>query len=55
MAQCVFWDFNADNDRGDWSSNGCDLAEQVDDEIICHCNHLTNFAVLTVLKHSVYI
>ncbi|XP_071482413.1 uncharacterized protein [Diadema antillarum] len=44
---CVFWDFELEEGRGDWSNSGCQFAGfQEDGAIICHCNHLTNFAVL---------
>lgn len=55
-AQCVFWDFRADEYRGDWSTAGCKLQRNEYDE--CHCNHLTNFAMLLVSffwrSHLVY-
>ncbi|XP_060084153.1 adhesion G protein-coupled receptor B1-like [Ylistrum balloti] len=38
--KCVFWDFGAKKSPG-WSSKGC---RRVNDS--CHCEHLTNFAVL---------
>ena len=41
---CVFWDF----DLQDWSEKGCQLAKYLKSRVICHCNHLTNFAVLIV-------
>ncbi|XP_041462715.1 serine-rich adhesin for platelets-like [Lytechinus variegatus] len=46
---CVFWDFEADDGYGNWSSEGCQLVgtdNGTDDEFRCQCNHLTNFAVL---------
>nr|XP_054753758.1 adhesion G-protein coupled receptor G6-like [Lytechinus pictus] len=46
---CVFWDFEADDGYGNWSSEGCQLIgtnNGTDDEFRCQCNHLTNFAVL---------
>ncbi|XP_038052047.1 uncharacterized protein LOC119724848 [Patiria miniata] len=50
VAQCVFWDFSLDNGTGDWSSDGCTYAGFKDGRIICHCYHLTNFAVLMGMK-----
>ena len=48
--QCVFWDFDLENGRGDWSNEGCMLVDttESDRRVVCHCNHLTSFAVLIV-------
>ena len=47
--QCVFWDFDLENGRGDWSNEGCMLVETTEgDRRVCHCDHLTSFAVLIV-------
>ncbi|XP_071943033.1 uncharacterized protein [Antedon mediterranea] len=46
---CVFWDFKLDDGNGGWSSAGCYLANgslDGSDRQICHCDHLTNFAIL---------
>ncbi|XP_072043779.1 uncharacterized protein [Amphiura filiformis] len=44
---CVFWDFAADNGRGNWSREGCELVNGTEKYIVqCRCNHLTNFATL---------
>ena len=32
--------------QGDWSTEGCRLEKIIGDKAICHCNHLTNFALL---------
>ena len=46
---CVFWDTNASNGFGDWSNNGCHYNATVQDgRVVCHCYHLTSFAVLVV-------
>ena len=45
---CAYWDFNLQNGYGDWSSKGCSYIGRRNGKIICHCNHLTNFAVLMV-------
>ncbi|XP_070557346.1 adhesion G-protein coupled receptor G2-like [Ptychodera flava] len=45
-SQCVFWDFDANDGYGDWSSNGCHFVGVEDGRVVCRCNHLTNFAVL---------
>ena len=46
---CVFWDF----DIQDWSEEGCQLAEYKKLRVTCHCNHLTNFAVLIVSCYQI--
>ena len=47
--QCVFWDFDLENGHGDWSNEGCMLVATAErDRNVCHCNHLTSFAVLMV-------
>ena len=45
---CAYWDFSLQNGYGDWSSEGCSYIGRRNGKIICHCNHLTNFAVLLV-------
>ncbi|XP_033122649.1 adhesion G-protein coupled receptor G6-like [Anneissia japonica] len=44
--RCVFWDFKLENGIGDWSNEGCVYNTTEDGRVICHCDHLTNFAVL---------
>ena len=44
---CVFWDFNLNN-VGDWSSEGCRYQGTKGGIVTCHCDHLTNFAILMV-------
>ncbi|XP_072050044.1 uncharacterized protein [Amphiura filiformis] len=46
--QCVFWDF----DTLDWSLEGCEFAGYSNNRVICHCNHLTNFAVLVDISYT---
>ena len=49
--QCVFWDINASNGYGDWSGDGCQRSTTTSGErVVCHCDHLTSFAVLVVRK-----
>jgi len=43
--QCVFWNFSA-HGSGQWSTSGCHVHASNDSHVICHCFHLTNFAVL---------
>ncbi|KAJ8046777.1 Adhesion G-protein coupled receptor G4 [Holothuria leucospilota] len=44
---CVFWDYEADGGNGNWSSDGCYYKGMTrDGQILCRCDHLTNFAVL---------
>ncbi|XP_066932534.1 uncharacterized protein [Clytia hemisphaerica] len=42
---CVYWDFEK-GQHGSWSTEGCEVANTTDTEVICQCNHLTNFAVI---------
>ena len=46
----MFWNFSAADNRGNWSVEGCRLASENEQtgEVICECDHLTNFAVLVV-------
>ena len=41
---CVFWDFSIQS----WSTEGCKVSpeDSQDDSTVCHCEHLTNFAVI---------
>ncbi|XP_032743863.1 adhesion G protein-coupled receptor G3 isoform X1 [Rattus rattus] len=41
---CVFWDM-AKGTTGDWDSHGCST-EPGDGRTVCHCDHLTFFALL---------
>lgn len=43
--QCVFWDANSSHAHGSWKSDGCET-ERGNNQTVCHCNHLTYFAVL---------
>ncbi|XP_048767258.2 adhesion G protein-coupled receptor E3-like isoform X1 [Ostrea edulis] len=52
-AMCVYWDFLARGGRGAWHTDGCQRIESTSNQIICQCNHLTNFAVLMSLKSNV--
>ncbi|NXO32645.1 AGRF5 protein, partial [Cisticola juncidis] len=45
MPKCVFWNFTLNNDRGDWDTRGCTPTE-LEDYVICSCNHLTSFSIL---------
>ncbi|NXO69535.1 AGRF5 protein, partial [Phainopepla nitens] len=45
MPKCVFWNFTLNNHRGDWDTNGCTPTE-LEDYVICSCNHLTSFSIL---------
>ncbi|XP_017281337.2 adhesion G-protein coupled receptor G1-like isoform X2 [Kryptolebias marmoratus] len=43
---CVFWEEPvAPNETGSWSRDGCETSKE-GKEIICHCSHLSFFAVL---------
>ncbi|XP_071598198.1 adhesion G protein-coupled receptor F5 isoform X2 [Heliangelus exortis] len=43
--QCVFWNFTLRKTEGGWDTRGCTPTE-VDDYVICSCNHLTAFSIL---------
>ncbi|XP_033647152.1 uncharacterized protein LOC117306763 isoform X2 [Asterias rubens] len=45
-SQCVFWDFSLNDGFGDWSSEGCSKALVNNSRTVCHCDHLTSFAVI---------
>ncbi|XP_072033272.1 uncharacterized protein [Amphiura filiformis] len=47
---CVFWDFEFNDGNGGWSTKGCRANRTNDDTVTCHCDHLTNFAVLATFK-----
>ena len=42
---CVYWNFA----QAQWSREGCSFQEFGENgRVVCHCNHLTNFAMLIV-------
>ncbi|MCI4381293.1 hypothetical protein PGIGA_G00249780 [Pangasianodon gigas] len=44
---CAFWDFELlAEDRGGWSTDGCEVISSQEDRTSCYCNHTTNFALL---------
>ncbi|NXM65235.1 AGRF5 protein, partial [Serilophus lunatus] len=45
MPRCVFWNFTLNKQRGDWDTRGCTPTE-LEDYVICSCNHLTSFSIL---------
>ena len=47
-ASCVYWDFQALGALGNWSAEGCTVVMHRRSQILCECNHLTNFALLVV-------
>ncbi|XP_048452396.1 adhesion G protein-coupled receptor F5-like [Rhincodon typus] len=40
-ARCAFWDFSGNR----WNDTGCE-SEIGEEDIICHCEHLTSFSIL---------
>eukprot|EP00112_Aurelia_sp_Birch-Aquarium-sp1_P019294 Seg4743.1 transcript_id=Seg4743.1/GoldUCD/mRNA.D3Y31 product="Adhesion G protein-coupled receptor L2" protein_id=Seg4743.1/GoldUCD/D3Y31 len=46
--ECVFWKVNESNPSagGHWSTDGCVVHKSNATHTSCHCNHLTDFAVL---------
>ncbi|KAM6223748.1 adhesion G-protein coupled receptor G5 [Rhynchocyon petersi] len=48
---CAFWDEGAGKDKwGAWSSKGCHTKHPSPVQVLCHCNHLSYFAVLMQLS-----
>ncbi|XP_074054660.1 adhesion G-protein coupled receptor G5 isoform X2 [Macrotis lagotis] len=48
---CVFWKEGAGKTSwGAWSTEGCKTIRVFPDQVLCHCNHLTYFAVLMKLS-----
>ncbi|NXW10030.1 AGRF5 protein, partial [Fregetta grallaria] len=45
IPRCVFWNFTLNKHRGGWDTHGCTPTE-VEDYVICSCNHLTSFSIL---------
>ena len=44
--------------KGDWSSKGCITADRSKTTVICKCNHLSTFGILSVSNYffvSVYV
>ena len=46
----VFWFVPTAGGRGNWTNEGCKVMSmnETTGEIVCRCNHLTNFAILVV-------
>ncbi|KAF5295990.1 hypothetical protein FQA39_LY12762 [Lamprigera yunnana] len=42
----VFWNVEDGSARGNWSSNGCELSHEVQENIVFHCNQLGYYALL---------
>ena len=49
-AECVFWDFKQNKGQGNWSGEDCHYKGIINGLVNCHCNHLTNFAILMVIN-----
>ncbi|XP_012883449.1 PREDICTED: probable G-protein coupled receptor 114 isoform X2 [Dipodomys ordii] len=44
---CVFWkEGDSQHSQGGWSPEGCRTEQPSPSQVLCHCNHLTYFAVL---------
>lgn len=51
MVTCVFWKEGAGKHSwGAWSPEGCYTEQPSPTQVLCHCNHLTYFAVLMQLS-----
>ncbi|XP_030577885.1 adhesion G protein-coupled receptor F5-like [Archocentrus centrarchus] len=44
--QCVFWNFTLFDNLGAWDNEGCTFVSDENDNVTCHCNHLTSFSIL---------
>ncbi len=40
--------FHYSGGYGGWSGRGCVLVNETENEVMCECDHLTNFAILLV-------
>ncbi|NXP76067.1 AGRF5 protein, partial [Ramphastos sulfuratus] len=54
MPRCVFWNFTLNEHRGGWDTQGCTPTE-LEDYVICSCNHLTSFSILMSPDKSSHI
>ena len=53
---CVFWNFKSNPNLGGWSEDGCTFQRNDKDNYDeCHCNHLTNLAMLMVSSKRHYV
>uniref|UniRef100_A0A8C8RM18 Adhesion G-protein coupled receptor G1 n=1 Tax=Pelusios castaneus TaxID=367368 RepID=A0A8C8RM18_9SAUR len=50
--RCVFWDVSFGSGHGSWKSDGCET-ETGNGQTVCHCNHLTFFAVLMMSSSEI--
>ena len=49
--RCGYWEFPSHNSSAGWRFDGCEFREDEggdNDNVVCECDHLTNFAVLVV-------
>ncbi|XP_006897205.1 PREDICTED: probable G-protein coupled receptor 114 [Elephantulus edwardii] len=50
---CAFWEEGtSEKQRGSWSPRGCHTEQPSPTQVICHCNHLSYFAVLMQLSRD---
>ena len=50
----LYTDFLIIAGYGNWSNIGCYVNSSNDDEVICHCDHLTSFCILLVEPCSAF-
>ncbi|WAR06912.1 AGRB3-like protein [Mya arenaria] len=43
---CNNWEFGNDGQAGGWTTDGCSVNSSSQNQTVCECTHLTNFAVL---------
>ena len=44
--------YNTAGGFGDWSTRGCVVVSESEEDVICECDHLTNFAILLVSRDN---
>jgi latrophilin 3 len=49
---CVFWNESLNKGSGDWSREGCFLNKTESTRSVCHCYHLTSFAILMSVSQA---
>lgn len=51
--QCVFWNFNLNENREKWDNYSC-ISTDKEGNVTCSCNHLTPFSILMSLEKPSY-
>ncbi|KAF5273055.1 hypothetical protein FQR65_LT04797 [Abscondita terminalis] len=48
----VWWSAKDGTEKGNWSSNGCELSHEVQDNIVFHCNQLGYYGLLQNISYT---